>query len=538
MKVRKDHIITKDIDNELIEKDIEYAYNNKDRKNILIVVHEFRKRESKLLGGTVLHIYDLIDNLRDTINFHVLYPQNGQYRVKSFFENSTSEIILGKIQSFEKVMTHNIKYKNVIQKVFDYINIDIVHIHHLFNHYFDIFDVISEKNIPYIISLHDFYMVCPTFSLLENNEKYCGDNEKRNCVKCLKKIKNIEGEFINIWRNLSYKALKNAKEIIVPTNSTREIVNKYFEDLSIKVINHGVEIMEYEYEKKIVERNKNIAFLGGINEIKGIKFLEKFIDEVNKKDSKYNLHLFGTTSNSKLNESNGNYIVHGMYNREDIIKLLKENEIDIICLFSICPETYSYTLTESLIAGIPVIVLDYGALAERVKMHNVGWVLEREVEFVQIMEVIKNIFDNPNEYNLKIKNIEDYLKSAKNTKEMANEYKEIYDANFRNKLIDGINGELRLVLEYSKQILEQEEQIIYDQEKFIEHDGLFKDYQKRVEEYDGRINEYHNSVMEYRNEIDRLNIEIQNYKLMEEKYNRLITSRKLKLLKKFKFIEF
>ena len=52
----------------------------------MFVVHEFRNRNSKLLGGTVLHIYDLIDKLRNKMNFHVLYPENGMYKVSSFFE--------------------------------------------------------------------------------------------------------------------------------------------------------------------------------------------------------------------------------------------------------------------------------------------------------------------------------------------------------------------------------------------------------------------------------------------------------------------
>ena len=39
------------------------------------------------------------------------------------------------------------------------------------------------------------------------------------------------------------------------------------------------------------------------------------------------------------------------------------------------PETYSYTLSESLISEIPEISFDLGAIAERVKKAEVGWIL-------------------------------------------------------------------------------------------------------------------------------------------------------------------
>ena len=52
---------------------------------------------------------------------------------------------------------------------------------------------------------------------------------------------------------------------------------------------------------------------------------------------------------------------HGKYKREELTKLMKENNIDVICLLSICPETFSY-LCEAISCGIPVITTNLGAL--------------------------------------------------------------------------------------------------------------------------------------------------------------------------------
>jgi len=503
-----------------IQDNMKYYVNNRHRKNVLIVVHEFAEKEAKLIGGTVVHVYDLIDNLRDKMNFHVLYPKNGKFRVKSFFENSTSDVVLGKVTSYENIMTHNYEYRKVVEKVFDFINIDFVHVHHLMYQYFDIIDLINEKNIPYIVTLHDFYFVCPTFVLLENNEKYCGDKEKPDCLNCLKNLRNLDGDFIKTWRKLCHNTLKNAKLVITPTNSAKEIVEKYYKDVNIKTVEHGVEKIEYEYERIENQEKKHIAFLGGINKIKGIDFLKNFIDEVNKPDSKYILHLFGSTSEEVLNKSNGNYIFHGKYDRENVVKILKENNIDIVVLLAIWPETYSYTLTESLMAKVPVLALDYGALAERILKYNYGWILDRDVNFEDILKKLNEIFENTEDYKEKIKNIEKCLSSLKTVKQMCKEYEKIYKPYLKenNEVNCQIDKDLFLnMFKYTKDIMEHE---------------------KELDRCYHSMGEYHNMVMEYRKEIDRLNQNIENYKAIEGAYNHLISSRKLQLLKKIKFIEF
>ena len=518
--VRKNTYLCEKNPYSFVQDNIKYYVNNRNRKNVLIVVHEFMKKEDKLIGGTVLHVYDLIDNLREKMNFHVLYPEKGKYRVKSFFENSTSEVVLGEISNYQDVMTHNYEYRKMVEKVFEFINIDFVHVHHLMYQYFDIIDLINEKKIPYIITLHDFYMVCPIFSLLENGEEYCGDKESPDCQKCLKKQKNIEIEFIDNWRKLSHDVLEKAKLVIAPTDSAREIVQKYFKDIEIKTIEHGMKKMVYEYEGKNENRKKNIAFLGGINKIKGIDFMREFVKEVNKEDNKYNLHLFGNTNDEKINESDGNYIYHGKYDREDVVKILKENEIDLVILLAIWPETYSYTLTESLMAKVPVLALDYGALAERIRKNNCGWILDRDSKFEDILKKVDEIFENEDEYKEKINGIEKYLQNMKSAKDMAKEYEEIYSEYLKqkNKMNKEIDKDLFLnMLRYSKEVIKNEEEI------------------KKCYE---SMNEYHSMVMEYRKEINRLGGVIEDYKNMEQKYEHLISSRKLKLLKKIKFIEF
>ena len=70
----------------------------------------------------------------------------------------------------------------------------------MIGHYFDIVDVCKEKGIHSIITLHDFYSLCPTINLLYMNKEYCMEMEHKDCVHCLKDKMNVRNNIIKNWQ--------------------------------------------------------------------------------------------------------------------------------------------------------------------------------------------------------------------------------------------------------------------------------------------------------------------------------------------------
>ena len=519
-----------------VQDNIKYSLANKYRKNMLIVAHEFFDLKAKLVGGTVQHIYDVISNVRKDVNCHVFYYKNGKYMVKSFFEDSTADMVLGSVVSYENIKTYNRQYRVILDKLFSILNIDFVHIHHMYRHYFDLYDVLQEKQMPYIVTLHDFYFTCPTILLLENGEKYCVDNEHRDCKNCLNKVLGLDCNFTEEWRKLAGALLKNAKEVIAPTNSAKEIYNKFYSDVNITVIEHGMNKEDFEEAKEIPKRTerKNIAFIGGLNNSKGLGYMKYLIEKVNNDELPYNIHLFGQAVEWEINMSKKNYIFHDTYNRNEIAKLLKENNIDLVLLLAIWPETYCYTLTESAIAEIPVLALSYGALEERIKENGIGWLLPKFASDEDVENKIKEIFENEEEYQKIVSNMKKYKENLRTIEEMSKYYSEIY-SQFDKKQYEDHSDKIKDILLNSKITKMQEDEI---------------------DEMTDRVEDYHYTVSSYRNEIDRLNDSVgalttevasQNWELDRchgverdfiEYKNRLEGSRKMRLLRKIKFIDY
>lgn len=182
-------------------------------------------------------------------------------------------------------------------------------------------------------------------------------------------------------------------------------------------------------EKKIIKNNYlyqkekfRVAFIGGINEEKGAKIVH---DVIKKGASDVEWYVIGGIGDSTLfNLKQGNLIKTGMYYQEDLSTLLSFYKIDIICILSKWPETFSYTLSESIVNKIPVITTNIGALGQRVDDNKYGISINLENADTEIINHINNLKANKNEYCLIKEQASRYF--HKEINDMIEEYKILY----------------------------------------------------------------------------------------------------------------
>lgn len=168
----------------------------------------------------------------------------------------------------------------------------------------------------------------------------------------------------------------------------------------------------------------NVAFVGGINEEKGGRVISKII---RKCSEDVNWFIFGGIGDEQLfNLEKDNLVKTGYYYPEDIATYLKYHNIHAVCILSKCPETYSYTLSESIVNNIPIIVTDIGALGQRA--HDSGYkavVSADEMKTVDEVLCYIKIWKNKGKEYLDAK---EQLKrfKCKKTMQMLDEYKHLY----------------------------------------------------------------------------------------------------------------
>lgn len=406
-------------------------------KNILYLVQaDFRKDSHDNIGGTQLHVKDLCENLRYKENIFVV-ARNSNYLNLTIYINDEEyylKFYIGETPEFP--IFRNRDFALLYGKILDYCQIDIVHIHHTLGLSLELFYQARERQIPVVTTLHDYYVICPTIKLLNKEDQFCkGIADEAMCHSCLHSRCGIypKTDYIRIWRREYLKALEMTECIFVPSQAAREIISEYFPSLTSKmvVITHGSapvpHLKDENGKDSSLSSTFNVAFIGGISTAKG-SYCSSQLVKNGPPDIKW--HLFGIFGHNDLSVVNRpNFIKTGSYQREELPALLENYKIDVICILPIWPETFCYTLSEAVLCGVPVIATDIGALGERVKELQCGWLVPYHASFSDILEVINNIKDRGKEYQHKKQNAQQA--KIRTIEEMCEDYHHFYQSNIK-----------------------------------------------------------------------------------------------------------
>lgn len=523
-----------------------------DKKNILYLVQsDFREGASDSIGGTQFHVRDLVYSLKDKYNIYVVARDGSAITVTAYVNNNVKLFTYNIVSGADYFVFNDAKQNEFWRNILVAFRIDLVHVHHTYGMSFDVFDVAKELGIPVILTLHDFYFICPTVKMMDEKGELCiGDVDADRCKKCLKNqfgyTERIDG--INIWRAKCTDYLESVQKIIVPSQSAKNIMEMYYPSIEekVQVIEHGYDsisdvnfdtavissdvkaniesckregngywISGWAYEvngnsnkndiwlkvskndnhilfipativdrqdmindpknancgfsvylpneivadmieveiyiktkdrilksdkmqiklsdrKKRREAKLRVAFIGGLNAAKGG---EKAAEIIEKGSRDIDWFVFGGIGVDKLdNLKSSNLIKTGYYKTQNLPSLLKIYNIDVICILSLWPETYSYTLTEAVLNGIPVIVTNIGALGERTDKYNYGWTVDTNNVTAEVLTILDKIISNPRLSEEKKKSIA--TSKIRSLNDMSDEYVKLYAAYFKDRSCD------------------------------------------------------------------------------------------------------
>lgn len=446
----------RDNPNQLIQKNIKlWTGLRNGRKNILYLVQsDFRKDSHDHLGGTQLHVKDLVDVMRKKFNVFVAARNLELLNLTAYTEGQEYffQYYIGKPALYQCFRSRD--FAKLYQGILRGFHIDLVHIHHTRDLTLELYYQAAENNIPIITTLHDYYTICPTIKMINYRGKLClGDQEETCCQECQthpfqdRMPITSHLDYLPIWRENQKAALLLSKAVIVPSNNTKENILQFYPELSgrFHVIPHGEGMdtqIDLGAEEKMVEvedpRKRdprsgsdgcfNVAFLGGISKEKGSLASYKLIKNGPNDVHWYLLGVWGYNELSMLEKNN--YTKTGLYEREELPGLLKQYQIDLVCILPIWPETYCYTLSEAILCGIPSIVTDIGALGERMRETDCGWIVPVDQAYEESIKIIERIKGKGSEYQDKQRKAQIVGLSLKTLDGMGRDYDTLYQQSF------------------------------------------------------------------------------------------------------------
>jgi GT2 family glycosyltransferase len=255
--------------------------------------------------------------------------------------------------------------------------LSVIHINYQQTMQFDkkVWELPKEMSCNYDVTLHDYFYICPRVNLINESEKYCNEPSSSECDRCIEKNGEHESSYLKLsdfkssivnWRNFYQDVLAGARLRIVPSFDAAKRFKRYFPDLSFSVKPHPENIETIYTIVSSKSEKINVAIIGAIGIHKGFNVLIDCAEYITKNKLQIVFHLIGYSSNDELLKEYDCIAIHGKYKKEDLSLILKESNCTIAGIFSVWPETYCYTLSEALYAGMKVLTFDLGAQEARI----------------------------------------------------------------------------------------------------------------------------------------------------------------------------
>lgn len=244
----------------------------------------------------------------------------------------------------------------VLEDILPSENFNELHIHHLIGWKTDIIEeilkIVAEKPIYYWI--HDFFSICPNYTLLRNDIEFCHapSPDTNACQICV--YGTIRPRHFQAFKKLF---LEYPIEVIAPSDFALKFWREKFLDFN------GPSRVEPHAEIKWTQRFQNnekplkVAFVGYPVMHKGWQTWLN-LTQIFRNDPRYQFFHFSSDWQKSANFDKVAVSVNKQ-NRNAMAEALKENNIDIAFLWSVCPETFSFTLYESLSGGCFIITNPY-----------------------------------------------------------------------------------------------------------------------------------------------------------------------------------
>ncbi len=327
----------------------------------------------------------------------------------------------------------------------DEVKPDVVHIGHLLLLSTLIADELQRRKIPTVMTLHDYWPICPRGQLIDNELRLCLNPNEAKCDQCQLlqiRISAFSHTVFSIYKKITSKlhlgdnfmrgllrriyllvsgdgtsgkdsvgpiekrrqdmreALNKIDILIAPSNFLREQYISFGVDpKKILYSDYGFDTAPFEDFQHSPANKIRFGFVGSIIPTKGLHVLLEAFDGIDTK--KAELNIFGGFTQFyefddypqliKKAADNPGINMRGSYLAHEIAGVFAE--IDVMVVPSIWYENSPLVIHEAFMANTPVITSKSGGMAELVQ-HEVSGLLFEQDNAESLRDAIKKITDD------------------------------------------------------------------------------------------------------------------------------------------------
>ena len=325
---------------------------------ILMVVHE-------LGGGVRRHIDGIVQRLGDRARFLLLRAtdRGAELSVPSMPNHPVLTLPAERISDMAAMLRS--------------MGVSRVHIHHLIGMTMDVRRLIRELGMPFDTTVHDYSAICPQINLLPwRDSLYCNEPDIGGCNACIANRPTQGARDIVTWRADQAWQLRDAARVLCPTVDVLARLGRFGLDANAILAPHeAVGAAPWPLRVNPPGAGKfRIAVLGTLVDHKGGRTVASVAEMIDPKTTE--LHLIGDTDGPFSKPALNRFKRTGRYDDDALAGLIATVAPHLIWFPAVWPETFSYTLSAAIDAGVAIAATRIGAHTERLAGRPCTWLVD------------------------------------------------------------------------------------------------------------------------------------------------------------------
>ena len=232
---------------------------------------------------------------------------------------------------------------------------------------------------PLTFAVHDFYSVCPVYVLLNNEARHCGvPDDLADCERCLaaNRFDPHRGAFgIRQWRAAWGTAIEAADRVLTFNRSGARLLARAYPTAAARIQTEPHDVPSWPAGTSVpldFSCGLRIGVVGSLSEAKGSAIVVDLVREVARRGLDVPVVSIGQLTDC---QPPAGLTCTGPYRTEQLPRLLAAHRVNCCFFPSICPETFSYVLSELMQLDLPICAFDLGAQGDRVREYPRGVVV-------------------------------------------------------------------------------------------------------------------------------------------------------------------
>lgn len=289
-------------------------------------------------------------------------------------------------------MFYSLEAKKKINLILDEFAPDVVHIHNIYHQMSPtILFEIKKRNIPIVMTVHDWKLINPNHAMTLNGKPYSGCLNGRyyQCFldKCIKDsyLKSLLATSEMYWHKWLGTYSKNIDLYLAPSEFVRKrLIEWGIPAQKIVLLPHffkqGKEGGNETANEKVAE--KYAIYAGSVSRDKGADLLIETFKEV----SGMKLYLAGVMEDGMEEMLHDNVKYLGFVKTDQLNNLIKESSC--VVSGSKLPETFGLVALEAISQDKPFIGFDSGAYGEIIENGKNGFLAATDDEFKSVLNSV------------------------------------------------------------------------------------------------------------------------------------------------------